>query len=226
MTNDKRIPEDNVSDDETLAAWLDGALDAEGVRRMTELAAQREDLSRRMERMRHLDDLVRLAVPAEKAVPDALLARLGLAPAGAATVVSLAAARAARTQATPVRRSGSALMRMAAQLALVAGIGLAVFVLARPADRAQDPAAAFRALGSTSGAEASSANALIRFAPGIEAPEADRIARSAGIRLIGQPNAAGAWKAVVEPGRRAASLEVLGMDARVIMAEPIDGGHR
>ncbi|WP_298193808.1 hypothetical protein [Novosphingobium sp.] len=223
MTRDELNPEGAMPDDETLAAWLDGALDAEGARRMTELAARHEALARRVERMRHVDDLVRLAVPAEEAVPPALLERLGLAPAGEAKVVSLADARAARAQPAVARRSGGVLLRMAAQLALVAGVGLAVLVLARPAERVQDPAAAYRALGTSPGAAARSANALIRFAPGIAASEADRIARGAGIRLIGEPNAAGAWKAVVEPGRRAASLEALRADTRVMMAEPIDG---
>ncbi len=190
---------------------------------MTELAARHDAIARRAERMRHIDDLVRLAVPAEEAVPDALLERLGLAPAGGARVLSLADARAARARPEPVRQSGGALLRMAAQLALVAGLGLAVLVVARPGERVQDPAAEYRALGAAPVAGARAANALIRFAPGIAAPEAERIARSAGLRLIGPPNAAGAWKAEVEPGRRAASLEALRTDARVIMAEPIDG---
>lgn len=223
MTRDEPDLEGAMPDDDTIAAWLDGALDVEGARRMTELAARHEALARRVERMRHVDDLVRLAVPAEEAVPDALLQRLGLASAGDSTVVSLADVRAARTQPSPARRTGGAMLRMAAQLALVAGVGLAVLVLARPGDRVQDPAAAYRALGSAPSAEARSANALIRFAPGIAATEADRIAQGAGIRLIGEPNAAGAWRAVVEPGRRAASLEALRADTRVIMAEPIDG---
>ena len=159
MTNEDQMP-----DDEMIAAWLDGSLDAEGTQRMTDLAARNETFARRVERLRHFDDLVRLAVPAEEAVPDSLLERLGLAPVAGSTVVDLAAVRTARGATPPRSRFGGSFMRMAAQLALVAGVGLAVLVVARPGNRAEDPAAAYRALGSAPAGSVRMVNALVKFA--------------------------------------------------------------
>jgi negative regulator of sigma E activity len=215
-----------MPDDEAIAAWLDGTLDPDGARRMTELAANDEAFARRVARLRQLDDLVRAAVPTEDSIPDALLARLGLAPApaGSAVVVDLAAARQERAvRAAPAVRAGGGWRRLAAQLALVAGVGLAVAVLSRPAEQAADPAAQYRALGAAPAAASREANALVKFAPGVAADEAGRIAGAAGARLFGAPNAAGAWKAVVAPSHRDAALGALRGDSRVVMAEPIDG---
>lgn len=227
-------PENEMPDDMTISAWLDGTLDAEGDKRMTDLAARDEAFARRAEHLRHLDDLVRAAVPAEPELPAALLARLGLAAAVAAGadegVVDLAAVRRERAAAAAVpvmSRGGSGWFRMAAQLALVAGIGLAVVVVSRPGEQvagsAAGPAADFRVLGSAPDAAAREANALVRFAPGVAADEAGRIAAGAGLTLLGKPSAAGAWKVAVEPGRRDAALDTLRSNPRVIMAEPIDG---
>ncbi|KUR70862.1 hypothetical protein AQZ52_13640 [Novosphingobium fuchskuhlense] len=210
-------------DDAMISAWLDGTLDAEGDRRMTELAARDEAFARRVERLRHIDDLVRAAVPADDAVPDALLERLGLAPASADNVVSLDAARASRKAAVAAPVRGGGWMRMAAQLALVAGLGMAVFVVARPGDRVADSAAPYRALGNAPDSAAPAANALVKFAPGVGADEAARIAGAVGVRLVGLPSDAGAWKAAAAPGQRAAALDRLRADPRVVMAEPIDG---
>ncbi|OYU35453.1 hypothetical protein [Novosphingobium sp. PASSN1] len=235
-------PEDQMPADEMISAWLDGTLDDEGARRMTELAARDEAFARRVERLHHIDNLVRAAVPAETAIPAALLERLGLAPdpvnaasvyeMRSAGVVDLAAVRqerAGRNSApAPMVRARGGFFRMAAQLALVAGVGLAVVVVSRPGDRADVSGADYsgadyRALGSAPDAAAHEANALLRFAPGVAASEAGKIASAAHVQLLGAPNAAGAWKAFVAPGRRAAVLAALRSEPRVIMAEPIDG---
>lgn len=229
-------PDDQMPTDEMISAWLDGTLDDEGARRMTDFAARDETFARRAERLRQIDNLVRAAVPAEPELPADLLERLGLAPARAAApattwpsagVVDLAAARqerAARNAAPtqfPAVRSG--FFRMAAQLALVAGVGLAVVVVSRPTDRIEGPAADYRALGSAPDAVAKNANALVKFAPGVAAADAGKIASAAGVQLLGSPSQAGAWKAFVAPGKRAAALDALRSQPLVIMAEPIDG---
>ena len=81
----------------------------------------------------------------------------------------------------------------------------------------------YRALGSAPDAAAQEANALVKFAPGLGAGDAQRIAAAGGVRLVGAPNAAGAWKAAVAPGRRAAVLDALRSDPKVLLAEPVDG---
>ena len=207
---------------------------------MTELAANDEAFVLRVQRLRHLDDLVRAAVPAEPEIPAALLARLGLAEMGLADapaqseVVDLAAAREQRASrlaapASPARfgpsRFGqSAFLKVAAQVAIIAGVGLSVAVFNMPGQKTGESAADYRTLSSAPEAAAHKANALVKFAPGIAAADAQRIAGAAGVRLVGTPNAAGAWKAVVAPGRSMAVLDALRADQRVSLAEPIDGG--
>jgi len=216
-----------IPDDEKILAWLDGALEPDGAAHMTDLAARDETFARRVERLRHLDDLVRAAVPEEPEIPAALLARLGLAePPVSAAVVDIAAARQVRAarQATvaPLRIGRPIYFKVAAQVAVIAVAGLAVALFAVPGQRADDPAAEYRVLGSAAAPAAPKANALIKFAPGLAKGDETRIAASVGLSLIGGPNAAGAWKADVAPGRRDAVLQALRADARVVMAEPID----
>ena len=209
-------------DDDMISAWLDGSLDDEGTRRMADLVARDEAFARRVERLRRIDDLIRAAVPAEEGVPDALLQRLGLAPA-AGKVVDIAAVRAVRAEAAAPAPRAHTYWRMAAQLALVAGLGLAVFAAVRPGGGEGDPVAQYRALGAAPDADAGPVNALVKFRDGVGAEEASRLARGAGLRLIGSPNASGTWKAAVEPARRSASLDALRADPHVVLAEPIDG---
>ena len=227
-------PEDTTPDDMMISAWLDGTLDEDGTARMTELAANDEAFALRVQRLRHLDDLVRAAVPAEPEIPAALLARLGLERSDLAEgpsrggVVDLAAVRRERASrlavpTSPSRFGRSAFLKVAAQVAVVAGIGLSVAVFNLPGQKAGDPAADYRALGSAPDAAAQEANALVKFAPGLGAGDAQRIAAAGGVRLVGAPNAAGAWKAAVAPGRRAAVLDALRSDPKVLLAEPVDG---
>jgi hypothetical protein len=133
--------------DEAIGAWLDGALAPEGLEAMERLTEDQDQIAARLDRLRHLDGLVREAVPAEETIPAELLARLGLAEdqaagqkaasvelrAAPARVIDLAAARAARTQerqkeAAAARRPSwfgrMAQSKVAAQVILLAGVGL------------------------------------------------------------------------------------------------------
>ncbi|HXD03135.1 MAG TPA: hypothetical protein VN627_07485, partial [Novosphingobium sp.] len=80
MSTDKTGSGPNVPDDQQLSAWLDGGLDDDGNAKMADLAARNEDVASRAARLRHMDELVRAAVPAEEEIPAELLTRLGLAP--------------------------------------------------------------------------------------------------------------------------------------------------
>lgn len=232
--------------DEQLSAWLDGGLDDDGNAKMTDLAARNEDVARRAERLRRMDELVRAAVPEEDTVPAKLLARLGLAPQAtdsapqvadsvggpAAEVIDLASARAARearvAAARPARFFGAkffGLGRMAAQLLLVIGLGLGGLLAWNTGRDAASPErpAEYRVLGDSSRA-APPANALVRFAPDVDAAAASRLARDAGASLVSAPSAAGTARLAIEPGRRAVVLARLRDTPGVIMAEPLDGG--
>lgn len=208
-------------DDLAFAAWLDGELDEDGAAHMAKLVASDEGLALRAERIRHLDGLVRQAVPEEE-VPAELLERLGLASAPvSAEVVDLSAARRARaeaagTKAGPERRFN--LSRLAAQVALVAGLGLAVTFWQNTASERDAP---FRTLSNAG--HSAPANGMVVFAPGTDAAAARAIAGAAGAALVGTPNDAGAWKLAMPAGRRAAILASLRRDERVTLAEPIDG---
>ncbi|MFC3175504.1 anti-sigma factor family protein [Novosphingobium bradum] len=240
------LPGARLPDDERISAWLDGQLDEEGNAEMADLAARNEELAARAARLRGMDSLVRAAVPAEdEAIPAELLARLGLAPAapvgeagaepaglasaaeGAAEVIDLASVRAARAARAPARSAPrlAGLGRIAAQLLLVFGLGLGI-VLAVGQHRetaGPDAAASYRVLGDDAAAPAA-ANALVRFAPGIDALEAQVLARRAGAVLVGPPSAAGTARAAIDPARRDAVLARLRAAPGVVLAEPLDSG--
>lgn len=208
-------------DDLAFAAWLDGELDEDGATRMAKLVASDDSLGLRAERIRHLDGLVRQAVP-EEHVPAELMERLGLASAPvSAEVVDLSAARRARVETAaakivPERRFN--LSRLAAQVALVAGLGLAVTLWQNTASERDAP---FRTLSNAR--HSAPANGVVVFAPGTDAAAARAIAGAAGAALVGTPNDAGAWKLAMPAGRRADILASLRRDERVTLAEPIDG---
>lgn len=223
--------------DEKIAAWLDGMLDTDGAARMSERAATDEQVAQRALRLRHLDELVRAAVPQDDEIPDALLERLGLAPSSAAhssaaTVVSLADARRARQpQAAPAfpqpGRTRYGFWRIAAQVVLVAGLGLSA-TLWLGTHRASENPADYRALsdlGPAGNVAAPSANALVVFDAGTDAAQARSIAQAAGAQIIGSQTEAGAWKLAISAARRDAVLKDLRSDNRVTMAEPIDGSQ-
>ena len=199
---------------------------------MTRLAATDESLAARASRLGHLDELVRAAVPAEEAVPSALLERLGLAgSARSGGVVNLAEARCAQAgrRADTLARIAQprrAFLRMAAQVAIVTGIGVSLAVWSLPGKEASAPRADYRTLSNAPDKAAQATNALVMFAPGTKTSEARAIAAAAGAQLMGEPNAAGAWKAAVAPERRDVVLQALRRDQRVSMAEPVDGMAR
>ena len=236
MSTDKTGSGPNVPDDQQLSAWLDGGLDDDGNAKMADLAARNEDVASRAARLRHMDELVRAAVPAEEEIPAELLTRLGLAPVpgevatgSAAEVIDLASARAARearaaARPRPARFAGFG--RIAAQLVLISGLGLGVVIALGQNHKAAAPAdnAAYRVLGD-SAAPAPAANALVRFAPGVDAAEAGALTQAAGATMVGAPSAAGTARLAIDPERRDAVLAKLRATSGVVLAEPLDGGR-
>lgn len=231
MSTDKRNTGQDLPGDEQLSAWLDGGLDAEGHAKMADLAARNEDVAARAARLRHMDELVRAAVPEEDEVPAELLARLGLAApapgsaAPAGKVIDLAAARAARSAPAPARRPWfTGMGRIAAQLVLISGLGLGVMLALGHNRQPASPQASadYRVLGDASRA-APAANALVRFGPGVSAAKASALTREAGASLVGQPSAAGIARIAIDPERRDAVLAKLRATPGVILAEPLDG---
>jgi len=226
-----------LPDDQQLSAWLDSGLDEEGSMNMADLAARNEDVAARVARLRQMDELIRAAVPQEDEIPAELLARLGLAPAaaaGPAEVIDLAAARAARSAAAPARQPlrFAGFGRIAAQLVLVLGLGLGAMLALCPNRAGQAPAgpaaaspgqADYRVLGDA-GPAAPAANALVRFAPGVDAAAAEALSRNAGATLIGPPSASGTARLAIDPARRDAVLARLRETTGVVLAEPLDSG--
>jgi hypothetical protein len=206
------------SGDHDIAAWIDGELPPDAAAAVAQAAMADPGLAAAADRIRRLDDLVRQAVTPAEALPADLLVQLGLQD--AAPVVDLAAARAAR-QAAPapvITARRWPMMRMAAQVLLVAGLGIVVAVWQMPGTA---PNAAYRTL--SNGAAPSAANGLVMFAPGVDAATAGAIVSAAGGRLLATPNAAGAWQLRLPAGRRDAALAALRNDPRVRLAEPLDG---
>lgn len=198
---------------------------------MDRLVGSDEELAQRTARMRHIDELVRAAVPQEETVPHALVERLGLA--GSAVeqnVVSLAEARTARdaARARPAPRGWGGMhgfRRMAAQLLLVGGIGVALAVWAGGRTDTND--APYRALSDAPAASDAAApvNGLVLFETGTSPQEAQRIVAAAGGRIVGAPTEAGAFKLAIVPERRDAVLQALSGHDGVVMAEAIDGSR-
>ena len=228
-------PDNRKPADAEIGAWLDGMLDKDGAARMSELAASDETIATRVQRLRHIDGLIRAAVPGDEAIPAALLDRLGLAATPAAAgVISIAGARRHRETMAAARtakaRTGwlaaPGLRRIAAQVALVLGLGIGAAIwLAPHGDKAGR--ADYRALGDRPAADTAQdgINALVVFAEGTDTATARRIAQEAGARLVGTPSDAGAWKAAIAPARRGAVLDALRRDDRVMLAEAIDGAR-
>jgi hypothetical protein len=216
-----------ISDDR-IAAWLHGALTAEEAKEIEMLIANGPEAFARAEQLRHLDALVRQAIPLQDSLPPELLARLGLAVSAPhqENIIDFAAARRVRTvTASAPRVRGTTFAsggwRVAAQLLIVVGVG---FTAAQwiGAPGTQPPDANYRALGDAPGAE-SAANALVIFANGTTPVEARAIAGKAGARIIGTPTKAGVWRLFVDPARRDAVLKALRGHSSVTMAEAIDG---
>jgi len=229
--NRNMTPPEGDAQNTRLSAWLDGELDTDGAEAMSELVAGDEALAARAQRMSRIDDLVRAAVP-EEPVPAALLERLGLAAPAAASsaeVVDLSAMRRQREEhrraAAPAARP-RLLWRIAAQVAVIGGVGVAAALWFAPHGPGVPQFHEYRTLSNRPQVAAPAVNAMVIFGEAVDPAVAHRIAGAAGANLVGTPNAAGAWKAAIAPGRRDAVLSTLRADPRVAGAEPIDGANR
>lgn len=213
--------------DEAISAWLDGVADEATTQAIETALADDTAFAEHVAALAAADELVRAAYPVEPQVPDALLLRLGLAaPAAAADnaaatadVIDFAAARTRVRQAPPPapRFAPGQLPRIAAQLALVAGLtGLATgWWLMAPATDAP-----YHALGSAA-AEAS-ANGIVMFDSAISTTAARALLIAAGATPVSDPSTAGAWRVAVAPAQRDAVLAQLRARPDVTMAAPID----
>ncbi|MDE2403151.1 MAG: hypothetical protein KGM17_00355 [Sphingomonadales bacterium] len=230
-TGDATVGDDRVS------AWSDGMLDENGMAEMDRLAAKDPDIAMRGARIRHIDALVREAVPLDEGVPPALLERLGLAePAGqagpGADVIDLAAARAQRTK-VAAAAAGQGFVarhaRIAAGLALVLGLGVSVAVWRGPGSVTpeQGRPADYVALGDAARPGAGApANAIVLFAPQVPADQARLILTRAGARIVTGPSPAGVWQLALAPARRDAVLAGLRGRGDVRLAETLGGAGR
>lgn len=227
--------DDVIKDDEAVSAWLDGGLDKDGAAAMEEMAAMNEGVALRAARLRHMDDLVRSAIPEEDSVPRALLDRLGIGQPikSGAKVVDLAQARASRdarrSPVTPRPRIAalSGGWRVAAQVTLVVGLGLAGIVYLGRGDDAgmravSGPRAVYTALGDAT-ATKSTANAVVMFAADVDAAEGRAIFSRVGASVVSGPSAGGAWQLAIDPAKRSDVLAGLRQRGDVTMAEPLDG---
>lgn len=215
------------ADDERIAAWVDGELDDDGIKAMDQLALNDQTTAARALRLRQLDDLARAAVPLEEAIPEDLLARMGLAehPAATAEVIDLGSARAARQPSAVSRpaQDGFPLRRLAASVALLVGLGFGVLLVTGrgPAPEADSP---YRTLSSPAQA-GPSANAVIMVAPDASRAAIEAAARRAGAEVLGEAAETGAIRLAIDPARRDAVLEALRSAPGVTMAEPLDGAR-
>jgi len=99
-----------------------------------------------------------------------------------------------------------------AQLAFVVVAGSMLMSLSKPA---------YHALGSAS--VPASANAIIIFRPDAKVEDVQQALSRAGATVVDGPTEANAFVLHVDPARRGAALASLKSDARVQLAEPIDG---
>ncbi len=216
-----------ISEDQ-LSAWLHGSVDPAEAERIAARVANDPELTKRADRLRQLDSLVRSAVPISETLPPELLVRLGLAAQPpVSNVLNLADARASRsTMQKPSRIAAFASggWKVAAQVALIVGIGTAVVQFAGPA-RQSSPEAAYRALGDGPTAEAS-ANALVMFDADLDEHAVKAVAGRVGAQLIGGETQAGVWRLSIDPAKRDDALSQLRAMPDVRMAEAIDGARQ
>jgi anti-sigma factor RsiW len=223
-----------ISDDQ-IAAWLHGGLsetEATQVKAMIEADPQ---ATRRLGEMQRLDALIRKAIPLEPQLPPELIARLGLDNAPVAkmgdadNVIDFASARAARAvpaQPPAERFRGATAQRWLWTAQAAAVVGIAVIGLQfMPSPQQPDANPGFRTLSDAPAATAGG-NAIVVFAPGIDAGEARSIMAATGARIIGEPSSTGAWQIDIHPARRDATLSALRAKPQVAMAEAIDGAGR
>lgn len=198
--------------DDALMAYLDGEADPARAGEIEAAMAVDPKLRGRLEAMAARDATVRAAFDGllERPVPDALADRVRAAAGAHENVVTLDSRRRAP------RRWAWVAGALAAQAAMLAGAVL----LVAPSRDVQAPPAAYRALSAVPVAQ--DANLMIMFRP--ETPEAtlrETLALVEG-RVVGGPNAAGAWLVRVPEAGRDAAVARLARRAEVRLAEPVD----
>ncbi|MBL8771698.1 MAG: hypothetical protein JNK30_09985 [Phenylobacterium sp.] len=197
--------------DDALMAYLDGEADPDRARQIEAELASNAALRVRLDAMAARDRAVRGAFDAllDRPAPDAMAARIRAIAAGD-NVVSLGARQAVRPRRAWVAAA------LAAQAALLAG---AVVVLS-PARETGASDAEYKALSSAARSDAP--NVMIMFAPNAtEAQLRDTLAGVEG-RVVGGPNAAGAWLVRVPAASRDRILPQLRQRPEVSLAEPVD----
>jgi hypothetical protein len=223
-----------ISDDE-IAAWLHGGLSDTEATRFKAMIKADPQATRRLDEMQRLDALIRKAIPLEPQLPPELIARLGLDNAQVAktsdadNVIDFASARAARAVPAepPAERFRSATGQRwlrSAQAAAVVGIAV-IGLQFMPSPQRPDANPSFRTLSDAPAATAGG-NAIVMFAPGIDAAEARSLIGATGARIVGEPSSTGAWQLDIDPSRRDAVLSALRAKPQIAMAEAIDGAGR
>lgn len=217
----------SIPSDEVISAWLDGAADEAQSRDIEAALASDPVFADHVAALAAADDLVRAAYPIDAQVSDELLMRLGLvdpvpvhAAQQSADVIDFSAAR-ARKQPAPVRRTWPGnLSRVAAQVALVVGLGGLATGWWMMAPGADSPDAQYRALGNAN--QDTSANGVVMFRATTSAADAKQLLAKSGAQLVAGPSEAGAWRVAVAPAQRDAVLARLRAMPEVTMAAPID----
>ena len=232
MTDRKTRSNQLRASDAALSAWLDNGLEQERMSAMDRELSLDPNLAAEVARLRHIDSLVRAAVPMEDTLPDGLLERLGLSEQAGAEVVELSTARARRAQAK-VRSNrwsiGAGLARAAAGVALVAGLGIASLasISHLPADSvASEARGNYTTLSDASQPVPKLApNAIAMFARGTAPAQARAIITTSGARIVSGPTAGGVWQLEITAGHEAVVLSGLRAHAEVTLAEQLDGAR-
>lgn len=198
--------------DDALMAYLDGEADPARAGEIEAALEADATLRARLEAMTARDVTVRAAFDdlLERPVPSALAERVGAAVASSAKVVTLESRR--RTPGRWTWVAGA----LAAQAAVLAGAVL----LVAPSRDAQTPQAAYRALSADPIAQ--TANVMVMFRPETQEATLRETLVSVEGRVVGGPNAAGAWLVRVPDERRDEAVAWLGRRAEVRLAEPVD----
>lgn len=212
--------------EEMIGAWVDKNLDEAEAARMAALAAEDPAMAAQAERLRHIGELVRAAVP-EEPVSDELLERLGLKETSASNVVDFASASSGRTDRATIptgpkhRAAWLGDMRRAAAVLVLAGAGLSIFSLGNLSVTKPEEAQ-YHMLGDKPVA-GPAADILVVFDAATGVAQANAAASAVGARIVGPATSAGAWKLAAGEGRRDAALKALRARPDVVLAEPLGG---
>lgn len=198
--------------DDALMAYLDGEADPARAGEIQAALAVDVTLRARLEAMAARDDKVRAAFEQllERPIPPALADRVGAAVAASAKVVALQSRR--RTPGRWAWVAGA----LVAQAAILVG----AFVLIGPVRDVRAPTADYKALSASTQDDA--ANIVLMFHPDTREAAVREALASVGGRVVGGPNAAGAWMIRVPHATRDAALPRLRARPDVKMAEALD----